>query len=215
MHETTRRALVAAGLALGLAAAAGAVAGEGAEKEAEERAEELVVLETSMGTMKVRLFRDAAPQTVAAFVDLVEDGFYDGTEFYRVVSGHVIQFGDGGENDRPTVPFEARKPEEGGRPHLKGAVGLARDSDPDSGSTEVYVCHAPRPHLDGNYTVFGELAAGMEVLDAIAAVPVDEEWLGDEGQIAFHTPKQPVTIERAYVERAAAVAPAPPAHPPR
>lgn len=178
-------------------------------------AEELVVLETSMGTMKVRLFRDAAPRTAQAFVDLVEDGFYDGTEFYRVVAGHVIQVGDGGENDRPTVPFEAKKPEEGGHPHVKGAVGLARDEDPDSGSTEIYVCHAARPHLDGNYTVFGELAEGLEVLDAIAAVEVDEEWLGDEGTIAFHHPKEAVTIERAWVEREADEAPAAPQHPPR
>jgi cyclophilin family peptidyl-prolyl cis-trans isomerase len=178
-------------------------------------AEELVVLDTSMGTMKVRLFRDAAPKTAQAFVDLVEDGFYDGTELYRVVSGHVIQFGDGGENDRPTVPFEAKKPEDGGHAHVKGAVGLARDTDPDSGSTEIYVCHVARPHLDGDYTVFGELADGIEVLDAIAAVAVDEDWVGDEGTIAFHHPKEPVTIERAWVERDGDEAPAAPEHPPR
>lgn len=178
-------------------------------------AEELVVLETSMGTMKVRLFRDAAPRTAQAFVDLVDDGFYDGTGFYRVVAGHVIQFGDGGENDRPTVPFEAKTAEEGGHPHVKGAVGLARDTDPDSGSTEIYVCHAARPHLDGDYTVFGELAEGTEVLDAIAAVEVDEEWLGDEGTIAFHHPREPVTIERAWVEHTVDEAPAAPQHPPR
>ena len=178
-------------------------------------AEELVVLETSMGTMKVRLFRDAAPRTAQAFVDLVEDGFYDGTEFYRVVTGHVVQFGDGGENDRPAVPFEAKKPADGGHPHVAGAVGLARDADPDSGSTKIYVCLAPRPHLDGNYTVFGEVAEGLDVLAEIGAVEVDEQWVGDEGTIAFHAPKEPVVIRRAWVERDADRAPRAPAHPPR
>lgn len=154
----------------------------------------LAVLETNHGSMTIRLFPTDAPRTVANFERLVEEGFYNGQPFYRVVAGHVIQAGDGGENDQPTVPLEA-----GGHPHVEGAVGLARDSDPDSGSTEFYVCLAPRPHLDGNYAVFGKLEEGYDVLREIGAVEVDEQWVGDDGQVAFHSPKEPVVIERAYL----------------
>ncbi|MCK5379663.1 MAG: peptidylprolyl isomerase [Acidobacteria bacterium] len=158
--------------------------------------EEVCVLETSMGTMVIRFFEKDAPETVANFKKLVGEGFYDGLPFYRVVAGHVIQAGDGGENDNPLV-----KGEFGASPHVTGAVGLARDEDPDSGSTEIYICHAPRPHLDGQYAVFGILIEGFDVLDAIGRVEVIEEWLGEEKTIAFHKPKEPVVIVRASLER--------------
>ncbi len=154
--------------------------------------EEVCVLETTMGTMVFRFFEDAAPATVRNFKNLVREGFYDGLPFYRVVAGHVIQAGDGGESGRPTVPGEF-----GAHPHVTGALGLARSEDPDSGSTEIYVCHAPRPHLDGRYAVFGLLISGSDVLEAIGNVAVDERW---EGEVAFHEPKQPVLIERARLE---------------
>ncbi len=157
--------------------------------------EEVCVLETSMGTMTFRLFEDSAPASVRNFKKLVREGFYDGLPFYRVVAGHVIQAGDGGESDRPTV-----KGEFGAHPHVTGALGLARGEDPDSGSTEIYVCHAPRPHLDGRYAVFGLLISGFEVLDEIGKVEVEEQW---EGEVAFHKPGKPVTIERATLERRA------------
>jgi len=104
----------------------------------------------------------------------------------------VIQAGDGGENGRPTV-----KGEFGAHPHVVGAVGLARSEAPDSGSTEIYICHAPRPHLDGRYAVFGLLVDGFDVLERIAGVEVEEQWMGE---VAFHKPKVPVVIERAYLE---------------
>ncbi len=153
---------------------------------------EVCVLETTMGTMVLRFFDDGAPRTVENFKRLVEEGFYDGKPFYRVVKGHVIQVGDGGENDQPTVVGEF-----GAHPHVVGAVGLARSADPDSGGTEIYICHAPRPHLDGRYAVFGLLVEGFEVLAAIGNVEVEERW---EGEVAFHQPKTPVVIERATLE---------------
>jgi cyclophilin family peptidyl-prolyl cis-trans isomerase len=157
----------------------------------------LAVLETSLGTMTFQLFPDEAPRTVANFERLVGDGFYDGLPFYRVVAGHVIQAGDGGENDQPTVPLEA-----GGHPHVEGALGLARDVDPDSGSTEIYVCLADRPHLDGKYAVFGQIVDGVDVLRRIGAVEVTEQWLDDDHTIAFHEPKEPVIIRRAFLRHA-------------
>lgn len=155
--------------------------------------EEVCVLQTTMGIMAFRFFGQDAPRTVEHFKALVRDGFYNGREFYRVVKGHVIQTGDGGENDKPKVKAEFNK-----NPHVTGAVGLARDTDPDSGSTEIYICHAPRPHLDGRYTVFGQLVEGMDVLEKIGNVEVDEKFL--EGGVAFHKPKKPVLIEKAWIE---------------
>ncbi len=160
---------------------------------------EVCVLETTMGMMVFRFFDQQAPRTVENFKRLVSEGFYDGQPFYRVVAGHVIQAGDGGENDQPTVPGEF-----GAHPHVVGAVGLARGADPDSGSTEIYICHAPRPHLDGRYAVFGLLVEGFEVLQAIGDVEVEEQW---EGEVAFHRPKTPVVIERATLEQRALVEP--------
>lgn len=158
--------------------------------------DEVCVLDTSMGTMVFRFFKEEAPLTVANFKKLVREGFYDGLPFYRVVAGHVIQAGDGGENEKPLV-----KGEFGAYPHVTGAVGLARDEDPDSGSTEIYICHAPRPHLDGRYAVFGLLIDGFDVLDAIGRVRVVEEWVGDEKNIAFHKPVKEVVILKAHIER--------------
>jgi cyclophilin family peptidyl-prolyl cis-trans isomerase len=188
---TPRRSLhLACRLATLLALAAPALA-ETTATAAAERA----VLETSLGTMTIELFPEVAPRTVEHFRRLVGEGWYDGKPFYRVVAGHVIQAGDGGENDQPTVPAEFNE-----RAHVVGAVGLARDDDPDSGSTEIYVCLAPRPHLDGRYTVFGQVVEGLDVLAAIGAVPVEEKWLGDEEpRVAFHEPVEPVVIERAWL----------------
>lgn len=173
-----------------------AVPGLSAGKTAVQVQEEVCVLETSMGTMVVRFFEEGSPETVANFKRLVREGFYDGLPFYRVVDGHVIQAGDGGENDKPLV-----KGEFGVYPHVTGAVGLARDEDPDSGSTEIYICHAPRPHLDGRYAVFGLVVEGFDVLDAIGLVEVIEEWVGDEKTVAFHKPKEPVVIVSAFLEK--------------
>jgi cyclophilin family peptidyl-prolyl cis-trans isomerase len=180
-------------LALALAVPAAAASETAAPAPAAPATAERVVLDTTLGTMTIELFPEVAPRTVAHFRRLVGEGWYDGKPFYRVVAGHVIQAGDGGENDQPTVPAEFNE-----RPHVVGAVGLARDEAPDSGSTEVYVCLAPRPHLDGRYTVFGQVVEGLDVLAAIGAAPVVEKWIGDEEpRVAFHEPVEPVVIERA------------------
>lgn len=161
--------------------------------------EEVGVLETTMGTMVIRFYEKDAPQTVANFKKLVRDGFYDGRNFYRVVKGHVIQSGDGGENDKPKIKGEFNS-----HPFVPGTVGLARGSDPDSGSTEFFICLAPRPHLDGKYSAFGELIEGMDVLEKIGNVEVDEQWIGDsEPKVAFHKPKTPVVIQKARIEKRA------------
>ena len=157
--------------------------------------EEVCVLETSKGKLVFRFFEDEAPVTTAHIKALVNEGFYDGQPFYRVVAGHVIQAGDGGESERPTV-----KGEFGAHPHVTGAVGLARGEDRNSGSTEIYICLAERSHLDGKYAIFGLLVDGFDVLERIGAVEVEEQYLG-EAKVAFHRPIEPVIIHRAFLEK--------------
>ncbi|MCP4658670.1 MAG: peptidylprolyl isomerase [bacterium] len=175
-------------LVLTLVLLASAVAGQTAEHE-------VCVLETNLGTMVFRFFEKEAPATSKHFKKLVEEGFYEGKTFYRVVAGHVIQSGDGGNSGRPTI-----KGEFGAHPHVTGIVGMARGTDPDSGGTEFYICLAPRPHLDGKYAVFGQLVEGLDVLEKIGNVEVDEQYLG-AARIPFHQPKEPVVIRRAAIEK--------------
>lgn len=154
---------------------------------------EVCVLETSLGTMVFRLFPQEAPATVAHFRKLIQEGFYNGKPFYRVVKGHVIQTGDGGESGRPPIKAEFNS-----HLHVTGALGLAHGPEPNSGSTEIYVCLAPRPHLDGKFTVFGQVIEGLDVLERIGNVPVNEKFV--DGGIAFHEPKEPVLIRKARLE---------------
>jgi cyclophilin family peptidyl-prolyl cis-trans isomerase len=105
----------------------------------------------------------------------------------------VIRF----DNGRPRVKGEFNS-----HPFVVGTVGLARDVDPDSGGTEVFICLAPRPHLDGKYAAFGELIEGRDVLEKIGAVAVNEKWIESGGnKVAFHEPKTPVVIEKATIEK--------------
>ena len=142
---------------------------------------------TKLGTMTIELFETDAPRTVAQFKSLVEKRFYCDKEFYRVVRGHVIQAGGG---DAPSLP-----PEFNTRPHLLGTVGLGRVGDEWSGDSEIYICVAPRPHLDGRYTVFGRVVDGLDVLRKIANVPVQERWEGPDKKMAMHKPLDPVVIQ--------------------
>jgi cyclophilin family peptidyl-prolyl cis-trans isomerase len=148
-------------------------------------------IETNMGTMSFEIFEDDAPRTAAQFRELVNRGFYTGKDFYRVVRGHVIQAGGG---DAPSLP-----PEFNTRPHLFGTLGLGRVGDEWSGDSEIYICVAPRPHLDGRYTVFGQLVEGDNLLWKIARVPVEERWEGPGNKMAMHKPLEPVVIQSVQV----------------
>lgn len=167
---------------------------EGAGDDPAGVEEEVAVIVTNRGTMVFRFFPDAAPKTVAHVKALIHEQFFDGKELYRVVAGHVIQGGAGFDSEGgPTVVGEF-----GAYPHVVGAVGLARDEDPDSGGTEIYICLDRRAHLDGRYAIFGLLVEGFDVLEAIGQVEVEEQW---EGEVAFHRPIEPVVIESLRLER--------------
>jgi cyclophilin family peptidyl-prolyl cis-trans isomerase len=178
-----------------LAVSAVASAQTAAAPSAAPKTEEVGVLKTNQGTMVFRFFEQDAPRTTAHIKKLVRDGFFDGKLFYRVVKGHVIQAGAGEEGEGTAGPKV--KAEFNSHPFVSGTVGLARDADPDSGSTEIFICHVPRPHLDGKYTAFGQLIEGQDVLEKIANVEVEEKYIE---KVAFHKPKQPVVIEKATIE---------------
>ena len=150
---------------------------------------EVCVLKTNHGDIQFRFFEDAAPLTVDKFKNLVNEGFYDSLTFYRVVKDHVIQAGTNIDNEISTVQAEFNQ-----YPHVVGTVGLARSEDPNSGSTEFYICLIPRPHLDGKYTVFGQLMEGYDVLENIGNVEIVEQFVVEDKKIAFHTTKVPVII---------------------
>ncbi len=133
-----------------------------------------------MGEIVIELFPEVAPLHVANFDSLVRIGFYDGTAFHRVVPGFVIQGGDPNSKDKPREtwgygdPSQRRIPAEfNDRPHKRGTVSAARAADPNSATSQFFICLVDLPQLDGKYTVFGQVVAGMEVVDAIAAVPRD------------------------------------------
>jgi cyclophilin family peptidyl-prolyl cis-trans isomerase len=140
----------------------------------------IATIETSLGTFEVTLDGKAAPKTVANFIKLSEEGFYDGLTFHRIVKQpgfHLIQGGDpaGNGSGGPgyTVPAEI------GLKHTKGAIATARTSDvinptKASSGSQFYIVSEAIPFLDGNYTVFGYVTAGMDVVEKINSVETDE-----------------------------------------
>lgn len=125
-----------------------------------------VRISTDKGDMVFTFFPDDAPMHSAAFIKLAEAGFYDGLNFHRVEPGFVIQGGDP-DGDGTGGPGYRLKAEFNSKPHLRGAVAMARSSSPDSAGSQFYVCLADVRFLDNNYTVFGMLSDGYETLDTI------------------------------------------------
>jgi peptidylprolyl isomerase len=121
-----------------------------------------VVMTTTQGVIKYKFYTADAPNTVKRMVELINQGFYNGLTFHRVEPDFVIQGGDplgngmGGSGQKLKAEFNARR-------HLEGAVAMARARDPDSADSQFYVSLGTHPHLDRNYTVFGQVTEGMDV----------------------------------------------------
>jgi cyclophilin family peptidyl-prolyl cis-trans isomerase len=155
---------------------------------------------TTAGDFVIRLDTDRAPLTVAAFLELVDSGFYEGTIFHRVIAGFVAQAG-GYTEDMETKPTEGNIVNESGNglSNMRGTVGLARTNEPHSGTTQFYVNLAdnldlnPRPTRWG-YAVFGVVEEGMEVIDEIG-----HSATSGSGPFDRNVPVTPIVIER--VER--------------
>ena len=118
------------------------------------------------GEITVDFFPADAPKTVENFVTLARKGFYDGLTFHRVIPGFMAQGGDP-KGDGAGGPGYKIKDEFNKQKHVRGTVAMARTDAPNSAGSQFYICFAPQPHLDGQYTVFGQVVSGMDVVDKI------------------------------------------------
>jgi peptidyl-prolyl cis-trans isomerase B (cyclophilin B) len=118
------------------------------------------------GEIRIEFYPEDAPKTVENFVTLAKKGFYDGLTFHRVVPGFVAQGGDPKGNGTGG-PGYMIKAEFNKRRHVRGSLAMARSQDVDSAGSQFYITYGPQPHLDGSYTVFGQVVSGMEHVDAI------------------------------------------------
>ena len=137
-------------------------------------------IETKFGEITLKFFPEVAPNHVNSFMDLAKDGFYDGTTFHRIVPGFVIQGGDPNtkSDDRSKHgmggPGFTLKAEFSKLPHKRGSLSMARAAHPDSAGSQFFICVADAPFLDGEYTIFGEVVEGMDVVDKIVSQPKDQ-----------------------------------------
>jgi len=154
------------------------LAGRGAHLQAQTAGgtEPRAVIETKLGSMEIRFFPDKAPKHVENFIKLAKSGLYDKTLFHRVIPGFMIQGGDPNTKDEKDKskygtgdPGYKIKAEFNDRPHARGAVSMARSQDPDSAGSQFFIVVKDTPHLNGKYTVFGEVVKGMEVADKIVS----------------------------------------------
>ena len=139
----------------------------------------MVVIEMENGKkMKIELYPDKAPITVANFEKLVKEGFYDGLTFHRVIPGFMIQGGDpegtgmGGSKDKIKGEF-ASNGVKNELKHTRGVVSMARSMMKDSASSQFFIMHKNSPHLDGSYAAFGKIIEGMDVVNKIAETATD------------------------------------------
>ena len=138
---------------------------------------ELAVVSTSKGDLTLEFWPDVAPGHVENFKKLAKQGFYDGTAFHRIIKGFMIQGGcpntkPGGKGMPGTGgPGYQIKAEFNTKAHTRGVLSMARSSNPDSAGSQFFICHGDAKFLDRQYTAFGQLVKGDEVLEAIANVP--------------------------------------------
>jgi len=149
----------------------------------------VAVVETSMGTFKFKFLENKAPGTCENFIDLTNKGFYNGLIFHRIIPNFMIQggcpdgTGMGGPGYQIIAEFNDTK-------HVPGIVSMARSQHPDSAGSQFFVCTAAVPHLDGQYTAFGEVIEGYNVVDKIGKVQTG----------AMDKPLEDVVIEKITIE---------------
>lgn len=133
---------------------------------------EVVISVKDYGDITLKLDQDSAPISVENFTSLIQDGFYDGLTFHRIISGFMIQGGDplgtgmGGSDKKIKGEFVSNGVYNA-ISHKRGVVSMARSNDPDSASSQFFIVHQDSPHLDGNYAAFGYVTDGMEIVDKI------------------------------------------------
>ncbi|WP_439548395.1 peptidylprolyl isomerase [Falsiroseomonas sp.] len=162
--------------------------------------ENTLILETKDGNIVIELLPDLAPQHVERIKALAAEGFYDNTPFHRVIDGFMAQGGDPtgtgtGGSSHPDLPAEFSPP--GKAKFLRGTCGMARTNNPNSANSQFFIMFAPAPSLDGQYTIWGKVIEGMDVVDKIK-----------RGQGPNGMARDPDRIKSARIGAAAAAAPA-------
>jgi peptidyl-prolyl cis-trans isomerase B (cyclophilin B) len=158
-----------------------------------------------IGSIRIELLPEIAPQTIENFIKLAEEGFYEGISFHRVIPGFMIQAGDPGSRDPdPRLvggggPGYEIQDEFSDFPHTRGVVSMANKGNRNSGGSQFFIVHQDSPRLDGQFSVFGRVVEGIEVVDAITEVEIDT--YGRYGPTDRPYPV-PVVIDAVRVERA-------------
>jgi len=164
-----------------------------------------VVTVKGMGEIRIELLPEVAPKTVANFIKLADEGFYDGTQFHRVIPGFMVQGGDPN-----TKQPDARSYGRGGPgygiddefsdfAHVRGVVSMANAGRPRTGGSQFFILQGDAPHLNGKHAAFGRVVAGMDVVDAITAMPIDT--YGRYGPRDRPYP-EPIVVESIRIEKA-------------
>jgi len=168
---------------------------------------EVALIKTNAGDMVVQFWTDAAPNTIENFKKLARQEFYDGTAFHRIVKGFMIQGGDPNSKDPAKEnaygqggPGYKIKAEFNNHSHDRGVVSMARGPDPDSAGSQFFICLAPVRRLDRQYTTFGKLIKGDDVLDKIGDTPVTNNGMGEMSK-----PTKRIVIESVKIVPAESV----------
>jgi peptidyl-prolyl cis-trans isomerase B (cyclophilin B) len=150
------------------------------KEETKPAAKEVAVVKTSEGEMVLEFYPEVAPKHVENFKKLAKQGFYDGQCFHRVIRGFMIQGGDPNTKDDSKKgswgqggPGYTINAEFNSKPHVRGTLSMARTSDPNSAGSQFFICHGSPRQLDNQYTVFGKLIKGDDVLEKIATTPTE------------------------------------------
>ena len=167
------------------------------EKSPIKSSNEVAVIKTSEGDMVVQFWTDAASKTIENFKKLARQGFYDGTIFHRIVKGFMIQGGDPNSKDTAKEnsygqggPGYDIKAEFNDHSHDRGVISMARGPDPNSAGSQFFICLAPVHRLDHQYTTFGKLIKGQDVLEKIGDIEVTKNSMGEPSK-----PTKRVVIE--------------------
>ena len=149
------------------------------KKEIKKMSETQAVIETKFGSITLEFFPEVAPGHVNNFITLAKKGFFDGTTFHRVIPGFMIQGGDPNSKDADKAthgtggPGHTINAEFNDKPHKRGTLSMARSASPNSAGSQFFICVADSPFLDRQYTVFGQVVSGMDVIDKIVSQPRD------------------------------------------
>ena len=162
---------------------------------------EVAVIETKFGRMVIEFYDKDAPKTVANFKKLAKDGFYNGTAFHRIIQGFMIQGGDPLSKDPANVNVGTGGPgyqiaaEFNTNKHVFGVLSMARSSDPNSAGSQFFICLGDASFLNGQYTAFGKLISGEDVLKKIGSVPTKMDRFGREKSV----PEERVVADKVSI----------------